>query len=95
MNFKDKNGKFPQYWIDNYKKLNMEIPQQKIVTNPNDMMNNNALLDFVCEIKNNKDNKNINYSFYKIGNDTEVFNGTKKPLNENNTDIWTQFEKKS
>ena len=94
MNFKDKNGKFPQYWIDNYKKLNMEIPQSKMGTNPNDMMNNNALLDFVCEIKNNKDNKNINYSFYKIENDTEVFNETKKALNENNTDIWTQFEKK-
>ena len=31
---------------------------------------------------------------YKIENDNEVFNETKKELFENNTDIWTQFEKK-
>ena len=52
MNFKDKDGNFPPYWINNFKKLNMEIPQSKMGTNPNQMMNNNELLEFICEIKN-------------------------------------------
>ena len=90
MNFKDKEGKFPQYWIELYKKLNMEIPQGETGTNPHQMMKS-EILSNLCEIKNND---NISYSFYKIENDTEVFNETKKALKENNTDIWTQFEKK-
>ena len=91
MNFKDNEGKFPPYWIDHYKKLNMEIPQSKMGTNPHNMMENNDLLEFICEIHNNQI---ISYSFYKIGNDPKVFNETKNALIENNTDIWTQFEKK-
>ena len=87
MNFKDQEGKFPLYWVELYKKLNMDIPQGEMGTNPHHMMKNNILED-ICEIQNNS------YSFYKIENDNEVFNETKNALNENNTDIWTQFEKK-
>ena len=87
MNFKDQEGKYPLYWVELYKKLNMDIPQGKMGTNPHQMMKN-QILDQICEIQN------ISYSFYKIENDNEVFNETKNALKENNTDIWTQFEKK-
>ena len=60
------------------------------LTNPHHMMKSEILFD-LCQIKNND---NISYSFYKVENDTEIFNETKKALKENNTDIWTQFEKK-
>ena len=53
MNFKNKDGKFHSYWIDLFKKLNMEIPQTKMGTNPHIMMKDNELLELVCEIKCN------------------------------------------
>ena len=90
MNFKDKEGKFPSYWIQLFKQLNMEIPQDKMGTNPHQMMKSD-ILEPVCQIQKNE---NIPYSFYKVENNSEIFNETKKALNENNTDIWTQFEKK-
>ena len=87
MNFKDKEGNFSLYWIELFKKLNMDIPQDKMGTNPHQIMKNENL-ETICELQKNR------YSFYKIENDNEVFNETKKELFENNTDIWTQFEKK-
>lgn len=41
------------------------------------------ILEQICQIQK-KDN--ISYSFYKIENDNEVFNETRKALIENNTD---------
>lgn len=89
MNFKDKEGKYPLYWIEHFKKINLDIPQDKMGTNPHQIMKND-ILEQICEIQN----ENISYSFYKIENDNEVFNETKNALIGNNTDIWTQFEKK-
>ena len=68
----------------------MEIPPGKMGTNPHQMMKSEILFN-LCEIQKNED---ISYSFYKIENDTEVFNETRKALKENNKDIWTQLEKK-
>ena len=90
MNFKDKEGNFLQYWIEFYKKLNKEIPQGKMGITPHQMMQSKILFN-LCEIQKND---NISYSFYNIENDNEIYNETQKALNENNTDIWTQFEKK-
>ena len=59
MNFKDKDDKFPPYWISHFKKLNMEIPQSKMGTNPHQMMQNNELLEFICEIHNNQNSSKV------------------------------------
>ena len=90
MNFKNEEGKYDSYWIDYFKNLNMDIPQGKIGTDPDQIMKN-EILEQISEIQNKE---NISYSFYEVENDNEVFNETKKALMENNTDIWTQFEKK-
>ena len=37
MNFKDKNGEYPDFWIKLFEGMNMEIPQGVGGTNPNDM----------------------------------------------------------
>ena len=37
MNFLDKEGKFPQFWIDLFKNLKEEIPQGVMGTNPTDL----------------------------------------------------------
>ena len=50
MSFKDKEGKIPSYWIEHYKKLNMDIPIGKMGTNPHQMMKND-ILEKICEIK--------------------------------------------
>ena len=79
MNFKDIEGNFPKYWIEYYKKLNKEIPQDKIGMNPNKMMESEFLYN-ICEIQKND---KISYSFYNIENETEIYNETKKALKEN------------
>ena len=50
MQFKDKDGNIPLYWIKNFEKLNMEIPIGKLGTNPQKMFLDENL-EFVCEIK--------------------------------------------
>ena len=83
MNFKNEEGKYNSYWIDHFKNLNMDIPQGKIGTDPDQIMKN-EILEQISEIQNKE---NISYSFYEVENDNEVFNETKKALMENNTDI--------
>ena len=51
MNFKDKEGKYPLYWIEHFKKINLDIPQDKMGTNPHQIMKND-ILEQICEIQN-------------------------------------------
>lgn len=37
MNFYDENGKLPEFWVENFKKLGAKVPQGVLGTNPNDM----------------------------------------------------------
>lgn len=37
MNFRDKNGEMPKFWIELYQKENEEIPEGILGTNPNDL----------------------------------------------------------
>lgn len=39
MNFKDSEGNFPQFWIDLFSQLKMEVPQGVPGTNPQDIFN--------------------------------------------------------
>ena len=89
-NYTSKEGKNPLYLIEIFKKLNLEIIKDKIDTTLEQIMKSD-ILENICEINNND---NVLYSFYKIENDQEIFNMTKKALNESYNDIWTQFEKK-
>lgn len=45
MNFKDSEGRYPQFWIDLFKKLETDIPQDVLGTNPNDLAKNPLLMD--------------------------------------------------
>lgn len=47
MNFKDSAGNIPQFWVDLFRKLEMEVPQDMPGTNPQDMFNN-PILEEVC-----------------------------------------------
>ena len=89
-NYTSKEGKNPLYLIEIFKKLNLEIIKDKIDTTLEQIMKSD-ILENICEINNND---NVLYSFYKIENAQEIFNMTKKALNESYNDIWTQFEKK-
>ena len=46
MNFKNpKTNKFDEFWIDYYKKLNLEIPQNQPGTNPNQLAESDKLIE--------------------------------------------------
>jgi len=60
MNFKDKEGNFSLYWIQLFKKLNMDIPQDKMGTNPHQIMKNENL-ETICELQKNDLCKGIKY----------------------------------
>lgn len=53
MNFKDlATGEMPGFWIDYYKKLQIEIPQGTLGSNPNDL-SKSPLLKYITKIKRN------------------------------------------
>ena len=72
------------------RKKNSDSNNNDIIQNYQIMANDN--LEDICQIYKNE---NIEYSYYQIENDKEIFNETKKALNESYNDIWTQFEKKT
>ena len=49
MNFLDKDGKMPQFWTDLFNRLQEEIPQGIIGTNPNDL-SKEEILEEVCRV---------------------------------------------
>jgi len=72
------------------RKTNSDNNNNDIIKNYQIMANDN--LENICQIYKNE---NVEYSYYQIENDKEIFNETKKALNESYNDIWTQFEKKT
>lgn len=45
MNFRDKNGEMPTFWINLYSGLGLSVPEGVEGTNPNDMANDSRLME--------------------------------------------------
>ena len=45
MNFKDKDGKIPEFWIGLFEELGMDVPQGVKGTNPQDIFNDSLLFE--------------------------------------------------
>lgn len=51
MNFKNKDGEFPVYWVDLFHKIGTSIPQDQPGTNPQSMSKSDILQEVFCKVE--------------------------------------------